>query len=102
MFAAEYLLGPTPKRLEGEPGQELLVGDAAIVVPADDVEGFAHALTMLLADDALRGQMGRRALEITIPYFTWAQRTRDLETTAEISRAISAVRDLDLLLNQVT
>jgi len=31
-----------------------------------------------------------------------AQRTRDLETTAEISRAISAVRDLDILLNQVT
>jgi len=77
-FAAEYLLGPAAERLDGEPGRELLVGDAAIVVPADDVEGFAHALTMLLSDDALRGQMGRRALEITIPYFTWAHRTRDL------------------------
>jgi glycosyltransferase involved in cell wall biosynthesis len=77
-FAAEYLLGQAVKRLDGEPGQELLVGDGAIMVPADDVEGFAHALTMLLSDDALRAQMGRRALEITIPYFTWAHRTRDL------------------------
>ena len=34
----------------------------------------AHGQT----DDALRRQMGRRALEITIPYFTWAHRTRDL------------------------
>jgi signal transduction histidine kinase/CheY-like chemotaxis protein/nitrate/nitrite-specific signal transduction histidine kinase len=31
-----------------------------------------------------------------------SQRTRDLETTAEISRAISAVRDMDVLLRQVT
>lgn len=79
-FAAEYLLGPEPERLDGEtdaaPG--LLVGDAAIVVPADDVNGFARALTMLLSDEALRRRMGQKALEITIPYFTWAHRTRDL------------------------
>ena len=47
-------------------------------MPADDVDGFAHALTTLLDDDALRERMGRKALEITIPYFTWAHRTRDL------------------------
>ena len=77
-FAAEYLLGPAAKRLDGDAGRELLMGDAAIVVPADDVEGFAHALMMLLSDDALRGRMGQRALEITIPDVTWAHRTRDL------------------------
>ena len=77
-FAAEYLLGPAAKQLDGESGRDLLAGDAAIVVPADDVDGFARALTLLLRDDALRAQMGRRALEITIPYFTWAHRTRDL------------------------
>jgi len=77
-FAAEYLLGSAAKGTDGEPGRGLLMGDAAIVVPADDVEGFAQALAMLLSDDALRGRMGQRALEITIPYFTWAHRTRDL------------------------
>ncbi len=77
-FVTEYLLGPAAKRLESEPGGDLLAGDAAIVVPADDIDGFARALTMLLSDDALRDQMGQRALEITIPYFTWAHRTRDL------------------------
>jgi glycosyltransferase involved in cell wall biosynthesis len=77
-FAAEYLLGPAAKPPAGELDHGLLVGDAAIVVPADDIDGFARALTMLLSDDALRNRMGRRALEITIPYFTWAHRTRDL------------------------
>jgi glycosyltransferase involved in cell wall biosynthesis len=77
-FAAEYLLGPTVEHRDDDHGRELLVGDAAIVVPPDDVEGFAKALTLLLRDDELRGRMGQRALEITIPYFTWAHRTRDL------------------------
>ena len=77
-FAAEYLLGPATTRLDREPGDKPLVGDAAIVVPPDDVEGFADALRLVLSDDALRGRMGQRALEITIPYFTWARRTSDL------------------------
>ena len=72
-FAVEYLLGSKPERQGG-----LLVGDAAVVVPADDVDGFARALTMLLGDDERRRRMGQRALDITIPYFTWAHRTRDL------------------------
>jgi glycosyltransferase involved in cell wall biosynthesis len=77
-FAAEYLLGAVAKPPDGESDGGLLVGEAAIVVPADDVDGFARALGMLLSDEALRERMGRRALEITIPYFTWAHRTRDL------------------------
>ena len=77
-FAAEYLLGPAARPLESESGSGLLMGEAAVVVPADDVDGFARALTMLLGDDELRERMGRRALDITIPYFTWAHRTRDL------------------------
>ena len=47
-------------------------------MPADDVAGFAEALTLLLADEERRDQMGARALDITVPYFTWAARTRDL------------------------
>lgn len=79
-FAREHLLGPGPQRqpLDGEGGGELLLGDGAIVVPADDVEGFAQAIASLLTDDERREAMGRSALRITVPYFTWDRRTRDL------------------------
>lgn len=80
-FAVEYLLGDDPRRVPvdgGTRGHELLVGDGAIVVPADDVDGFAQALLMLLTDDELSIGMGRRGLDITVPYFTWESRTKDL------------------------
>ncbi len=81
-FATEHLLGgsPTHVRFDGlaDPRRVLLQGDGAIVVPADDIDGFAHALGMLLVDDRLRTDMGERALHITVPYFTWERRTRDL------------------------
>jgi mannosylfructose-phosphate synthase len=78
-FAVEYLLGPEPKRVAVDGGDGVLrLGEGAIVVPADDVAGFAQALITLLGDDQLRSEMGRRALAITIPYFTWEIRTRDL------------------------
>lgn len=48
------------------------------MVPADDVGAFADALTLLLTDPARREAMGRQALNITVPYFTWEHRTRDL------------------------
>jgi glycosyltransferase involved in cell wall biosynthesis len=81
-FATEHLLGSRPTRIHfdglADPQRVLLEGDGAIVVPADDVEGFASALRMLLDDDQLRAEMGERALHITVPYFTWERRTRDL------------------------
>jgi len=81
-FATEHLLGGRPDhvRFDGltDPKRVLLQGDGAIVVPADDVEGFAYALDMLLVDEQLRADMGKRALNITVPYFTWEQRSRDL------------------------
>jgi glycosyltransferase involved in cell wall biosynthesis len=70
-FAVEYLLGPEIKK-----SGRLQQGSGAIVVPADDVDGFADALTMLLVDEALRRQMGENAYNITIPYFTWDNMTR--------------------------
>ncbi len=66
-FAMEYLLGTEVKK-----SGRLQLGSGAIVVAADDVDGFAQALTMLLSDDTLRRQMGENAYNITIPYFTWA------------------------------
>jgi glycosyltransferase involved in cell wall biosynthesis len=39
-----------------------IVGDAGILLPPDDVEGMAEALTQLLLDSSFRAEMGRRAL----------------------------------------
>ena len=87
-FVVEYLLGkdPRPVPIDGDhPGRTLLTGDGAIVVPADDVAGFAKALTTLLADPSLARDMGYRALGITVPYFTWENRTRDLLGALDLS-----------------
>ena len=80
-YVCEYLLGAQSKdvatSLDGGPLGYLL-GEGGIVVMSDFVEGFAAALTRLLQDEELRVQMGRRAYDITIPYFTWEARTSDL------------------------
>jgi glycosyltransferase involved in cell wall biosynthesis len=74
-FVTEYLLGPDPGEtpVEGS-DQPLKVGEGAVVVSADDVLGFAHALVMLLSDDGKRKAMGEWAYRLTIPYFTWENR----------------------------
>ena len=77
-FVVEYMLGENPERVSNSHGGELQVGAGGIVVPANDVAGFAHALEMLLADDEKRRKMGRKALEMTVPYFTWERRSKDL------------------------
>lgn len=74
-FVVEYLIDGrsarhVPMEREGRP-VELLIGEGGVVVPADFIDGFAEALTVLLSDEPLRRDMGRRAHEITIPYFTW-------------------------------
>ncbi len=84
-FAVEYLLGKNPRRhtIGNDNNQTTLeFGEGAVVVPADNVAGFSEAMTTLLKDDELRGKMGCRANEITVPYFTW------------IRMAASLVRDL--------
>jgi len=71
-FVTEYLLGTQAEDVHfGGGRQPLRVGVGAIVVPADDVGGFARALEMLLTDDDLRREMGRNAYRATIPRFTW-------------------------------
>jgi glycosyltransferase involved in cell wall biosynthesis len=74
-FATEYLLGADTTEVDVEGSdQPLKLGEGAIVVRADAVEGFAYALGMLLSNDALREAVGQRAYQITIPYFTWPTR----------------------------
>jgi glycosyltransferase involved in cell wall biosynthesis len=51
-----------------------MIGQGAIVVEVDDVEGFAEGLITLLDDEKLRHEMGRTAYHHTVPYFTWSNR----------------------------
>ena len=79
-FAVEHLLGPSPQQTDfgGRLQQPVRQGRGAIVVPADDVDGFAQSIQALLSDDARRQQMGQGAHSVTIPYFTWKARVKDL------------------------
>ena len=70
-FAVEYLLGSGASRRGDADSTVITVGDGAIVVPADSVEGFAAALEMLLADRELRGRIGDAAYHTTVPAFGW-------------------------------
>jgi glycosyltransferase involved in cell wall biosynthesis len=77
-FVEEYLLGENVREIPYDKmdSRPLRQGDGAIVVQADDVDGFAYALELLLKNDALREEMGENAYHITIPYFTWKDMTR--------------------------
>jgi mannosylfructose-phosphate synthase len=74
-FVTEHLLGENPGEVlvEGS-DRPLRAGEGAVVVPADDVRGFAHALEMLLSNSDRREAMGERAYRLTIPTFTWPSR----------------------------
>ena len=70
-FAAEYLLGPEPA-IHDLPGSgSIVVGEGAVVVPADSIAGFAAALELLLNDAELRTRLGESAYRATVPAFGW-------------------------------
>jgi mannosylfructose-phosphate synthase len=95
-FAVEYLATPAERLEVGLNGEarELQVGKGAIIAAHDDVPAFAGALMHVLKDDELREAMGRRAHEITIPYFTWKNMTAkllgDLGFAAEDAEAVGS------------
>lgn len=71
-FVTEFLLGDAPKGIPPEKdNQPIQLGLGAIVVEADDVQGFAQAMVLLLSDQGLRDKIGQHAYEVTVPYFTW-------------------------------
>ena len=71
-FVKEYLLGENHETLYSpETETPIQVGEGAIIVPADDIPGFTFALEYLLNNKLLRENMGMKAHQITIPYFTW-------------------------------
>jgi len=76
-FVTEYLLDGSEEEVTCEgAAAPLRIGKGAVVVKADDLEGFAGAIEMLLADAQKRREMGDAAYELTIPYFTWDGMTR--------------------------
>ena len=77
-FACEYLLGDNPQVVSVEGCGDLLVGRAAIVAPADDVDAFAAALKLLLTDEDLRTKQGSAARKITVPAFSWTRLADEL------------------------
>lgn len=78
-FVTEYLATKKQQKLTLESGTQVVLGDAAIIVPPGDVEGFAFALDMLLSDENLRQEMGNHAYQAAIPYFTWDHIVRDFD-----------------------
>jgi glycosyltransferase involved in cell wall biosynthesis len=71
-FVTEYLLGDDVESTYLPGGsQPVQRGQGAIVVHADDTEGFAYALHRILTDDALQAELGANAYRITVPHFTW-------------------------------
>jgi glycosyltransferase involved in cell wall biosynthesis len=54
----------------GSVREEVIDGETGRVVAPDDAHGLAAAVTELVADDARRDQMGRRAREIAEEMFT--------------------------------
>ena len=71
-FVDEYLLGGAMEEMgDDETSTSIKVGQGAIICQADDVDGFASALDLLLRNESLRREMGENAYKATIPYFTW-------------------------------
>jgi glycosyltransferase involved in cell wall biosynthesis len=89
-FVREYLMGDEIIQIsyDGTDDIPMLQGAGAFVVQADDVDGFAEALERLIGDEDLRREMGERAYDITLPYFTWKNMTaRFIESVKEVQRA---------------
>jgi len=62
-----------------------VAGDAALLVPPDDVRGWDEAIACVLTDDALRAQMRERGLAHAVR-FTWEQAARQ---TADLYRRVT-------------
>jgi mannosylfructose-phosphate synthase len=76
-FVVEYLLGSdiNDVSIDGS-SRTFKEGEGAIVVDADDIEGFASAMEHYLKDETLRKKSGQVAYHITVPYFTWEEMTQ--------------------------
>ncbi len=62
-----------------------VAGDAALLVPPDDVRGWSEGIARVLTDDALRAQMRERGL-VQAAHFSWEQAARQ---TADLYRHVT-------------
>ncbi len=81
----------TPVIAAGASSTPEVTGDAALLVPPDDADGFARALVRVLSDTALAGQMAA-AGRSRAATFTW-ERTA-AATVAAYERAIGGRREM--------
>lgn len=86
-FVNEYLLGEEVEQLNFAEmdAHPLKKGEGAIVAQSDEVDGFAHAIEHLIANEDLQEEMGQRAYHITIPYFTWKGMTQRFLDAIDVS-----------------
>jgi len=70
-----------------------VAGDAALLVPPDDVRGWGEAIAHVLTDDVLRAQMRERGL-VQAARFTWEQAARQ---TADLYRRVAGHQNLTSL-----
>jgi glycosyltransferase involved in cell wall biosynthesis len=66
-----------PSIVSDAPGNTEAVGDAGLVVPSGDVEGFAQAMQRLSNDPAVRGSLGERARRRVEDEFSLEQMLED-------------------------
>ena len=77
-YATEYLLGDQIESIPINGTKETLnKGRGAIVVPADNVDGFAQAILYLLENLEEKQEMGVNGYRITVPHFTWEKMTEN-------------------------
>jgi len=76
-FSVEYLLKNSKEEIIQTTNGPCNItwGEGGVVVPAGNVDGFAHAINRLLSDQALNEKIAEKAYKITIPYFTWKDMT---------------------------
>ena len=73
-FVKEFLLAEPIDEIPVEgTNNPIHEGQGAIMVKADDIPGFTGAICRLLTEETLRHRMGKKAYEITIPYFSWKE-----------------------------
>lgn len=84
-YVVEYLMGNEVVRMWRDESAKypINIGSGAVVAKADDVDGFAYAMEMLISDDVLRIAMGENAYHATIPYFTWSNMVKQFLTSID-------------------
>jgi glycosyltransferase involved in cell wall biosynthesis len=87
LFVQEVLASGVPLVATAVGGIPELVGDAAVLIPANDVEATTEAINRLLDDSSLRAQLGKRGVAQAATWPTAADTLAQVEAVyAELRR----------------